>query len=79
MRSGAPLSRTAQRRGISDPQIALYAGAMGAGIIASVWKPGRSDPWRSGYQATWTQAAFGSLTNVLGEFAPDIGRMLKRK
>jgi hypothetical protein len=60
------------------PQIALYVGAMGAGMIGSVWKPGPSDPWRGGYQAVLTQAAFGSLTNILGEFAPEIGRMLKR-
>jgi hypothetical protein len=61
------------------PQIALYAAAMGAGMIGSVWKPGPSQPLRNGYQAALTQAAFGSLTNILGEFAPEIGRMLKRK
>jgi len=61
------------------PQIALYGGAMGAGMVGSVWKPGPSDPWRSGYQAVLTQAGFGTLTNILGEFAPEMGRILKRK
>jgi hypothetical protein len=27
----------------------------------------------------FTQAAFGSLANVVGEFAPEIDRLLKRK
>jgi|HubBroStandDraft_6_1064221.scaffolds.fasta_scaffold194345_2 hypothetical protein len=61
------------------PQIALYLGAMGAGMIESTWKPGAEDPWRSGYQSVLTQVAFGSFANVVGEFAPGIGKILKRK
>ena len=61
------------------PQIALYVGAMGAGMIAATWKPGTTDPWRSGYQSVVTQVAFGSCANILGEFAPEIKRKLMRK
>lgn len=61
------------------PQIGLYAGAMGAGMIASTWKPNGSGPWRQGYQSVMTQVAFGSFANVAGEFAPDVMRVLKRK
>jgi hypothetical protein len=60
------------------PQIALYAGAMGAGMIASTWSPERKDVWRSGYQSVLTQVAFGSAANVVGEFAPEITRLLHR-
>jgi hypothetical protein len=61
------------------PQIALYVGAMGAGMIESTWDPGSHDLWRSGYQSVLTQVAFGSFANVIGEFAPEIGKILKRK
>jgi len=61
------------------PQIALYGGALGAGMVASVWKPTQSSAWVSGYQSVVTQVVFGSFSNVLGEFAPEIGRLLKRK
>jgi hypothetical protein len=61
------------------PQIAMYAGALGAGMISSTWKPDQGDLWIQGYHSVVTQAAFGSFSNVLGEFAPEIGRLLKRK
>ena len=61
------------------PQLAMYAGAMGAGMAASLWKPEQSKVWVEGYQSMITQAAFGSFSNTLGEFAPEIGRLLGRK
>ena len=61
------------------PQIGLYAGAMGAGMIASTWKPEGAGIWRQGYQSMLTQAAFGSFANVVGEFAPDLLRVVKRR
>jgi hypothetical protein len=61
------------------PQLAMYGGAMGAGMVASTWKPGGKKPWVEGYQSMVTQAAFGSFANIIGEFAPEIGRLLKRK
>jgi hypothetical protein len=61
------------------PQIAMYAGAMGAGMISSAWNPEQKDTLRLGYQSVLTQAAFGSFSNVVAEFAPDIGRLFKGK
>ena len=58
------------------PQIALYAGAMGAGMISSVWEPQAPAAWRVGYQSMITQAAFGSFANLAAEFAPEITRVL---
>ena len=60
------------------PQIALYAGAMGAGMVTSTWEPATNDVWRGGYQSLLTQAAFGCVSNVFGEFAPEVGRLLRR-
>ncbi len=53
------------------PQFALYAGALGAGMLSSVWEP-RSKLWAEGYEGILTQAAFGMLSNWVGEFAPEI-------
>lgn len=60
------------------PQIALYAAALAAGAISSTWKPGPSEPWRNAYQAMFTQVIFGSLANLVGEFAPEINHLIKR-
>jgi len=58
------------------PQIALYAGAMGAGMISSIWQPQSPATWRVGYQSMITQAAFGSFANLVAEFAPEITRVI---
>jgi hypothetical protein len=59
------------------PQIALYAGAMGAGMISSTWQPNTPAVWRVGYQSMITQAAFGSFANLFAEFAPEITGVLR--
>ena len=61
------------------PQIAMYAGAFGAGIIAGTWQPASPSLLTKGYQGVVTQAAFGVCANWLGEFAPDIKRVLQKK
>jgi hypothetical protein len=61
------------------PQLALYAGAFGSGAIASLWYPGNPKPWVEGYHSMITQAGWGLATNWVGEFAPEIGRIVKRK
>lgn len=61
------------------PQIALYAGAFGAGIIAGTWQPASPSVLTKGYQGVVTQAVFGVCANWLGEFAPDIKRVLQKK
>jgi hypothetical protein len=60
------------------PQFALYGGAFASGMISSTWKP-RSEVLEQGYQGMLTQAEFGLVANWIGEFAPDILRVLERK
>jgi hypothetical protein len=59
------------------PQFALYAGALGSGAISSLWFPSKPNAWVEGYQAMIMQAGWGLATNWVGEFAPDIVRILK--
>lgn len=59
------------------PQLAMYAGAFGGGVIAASWQPDNPGLLTKGYQAVVTQAIFGTGANWLGEFAPDIKRVLK--
>ncbi|MGE5835485.1 MAG: hypothetical protein ACM4AI_13445 [Acidobacteriota bacterium] len=61
------------------PQLAMYAGAWVGGIVASTWKPAKDDIWEEGYGAMLTQVGFGSLANIVGEFAVEIGKLLGRK
>ena len=59
------------------PQLAMYAGAFGGGVIAASWQPDNPGLLTKGYQGVVTQAIFGVGANWLGEFAPDIKRALK--
>jgi len=61
------------------PQLAMYTGALVAGTIASTWKPAADDAWTDAWQSAVTQAAFGSIANVVAEFAPEILKLLGRK
>jgi hypothetical protein len=61
------------------PQIGLYAGALGAGLISSIWELPSRSLWKLGYQSVVTQAAFGSFGNTVGEFAVDLKQMLTGK
>jgi hypothetical protein len=61
------------------PQIAMYAGAWGAGLIASTWKPAADDLWEEGYSSVLTQIFFGSVANLIGEFGVEIGKLLGKK
>jgi hypothetical protein len=58
------------------PQIAMYAAALGAGLITSTWRPG-SSAWSQGWHSVLTQVAFGSAANVTGEFWPEVLKFLK--
>ena len=60
------------------PQLPLYAGAFGAGVVAGTWKP-HSDLPAEGYRGAITQTIFGVAANWYGEFAPDINRILRGK
>lgn len=59
------------------PQIAMYAGAFGSGVVAGTWKPGNRDLAAEGYRSLITQAGFGVAANWIGEFAPDIMRIVR--
>lgn len=61
------------------PQLGLYAGAFAAGVVAGTWKPQDRDLLTEGYRATLTQAGFGVAANWVGEFAPDILRVVLRR
>jgi hypothetical protein len=61
------------------PQLMPYVGSFASGVIAATWQPGNPNYLVKGYQSAITQAWVGSLINVLGEFAPDITRKLKRQ
>jgi len=54
------------------PAVPLYAGSFGAGMLSSVWLPGRRNPWAEGGYAALEQAGFGSAYNWVSEFAIDI-------
>lgn len=76
LRNFITYNRTESQR---RPQLALYAGAFGSGAISSLWYPGYPKPWVEGYQSMVTQAGWGLATNWVGEFAPEINRIVKRK
>ena len=61
------------------PQLMPYLGAFGAASIASTWTPGHAEWEVEGYQAVITQVFVGMGVNWIGEFAPEIGKRLKRK
>jgi hypothetical protein len=66
-------NRTEQER---RPAIPLYAGSFGAGMIASVWLPGRHNTWAEGAYGALFQAGLGSGYNFASEFAFNILRKL---
>jgi hypothetical protein len=61
------------------PQVMPYIGAFGASALATKWEPGNSEWMAKGYQGAITQVFVGAGINWIGEFAPEIGRVLKRK
>jgi hypothetical protein len=61
------------------PQLALFGAAFGAGVIAGTWEPGNPSLLTRGYQGMITQVFFGMGANWIGEFAPDIKRILQKK
>jgi hypothetical protein len=59
------------------PQFALYAGAFGAGVAAGSWTPNH-DLLHLGGHGALSQAGFGVLANLVGEFWPEFMRVLHR-
>ena len=56
------------------PQLALYAGAFGGGMISTAWKPHPRNAFAEGGRAMLGQAGYGSLLNFFIEFAGEINR-----
>jgi hypothetical protein len=61
------------------PQIMPFLGAFGSSAIATEWAPGNPKWQVRGYQAVITQVFVGAGINWLGEFAPEIVRILHKK
>jgi len=58
------------------PQLALYGGAFGGGLISTAWKPRPRNAFAEGGRAMLGQAAYGTLLNLFIEFAGDINRKI---
>jgi hypothetical protein len=61
------------------PQIMPYLGTFAASALATEWEPGHPQWVVKGYQAAITQVFVGAGINWIGEFSPEISRILKRK
>lgn len=61
------------------PQLIPYLSAFSASAIATSWQPGNPSWQIKGYQAVITQFFVGAGINWLGEFAPEITRILRKK
>ena len=61
------------------PQLFPYVGAFAGSVTATAWEPGHPRWQVKGYQAAITQVPIGMGINWIGEFAPEIGRVLRRE
>lgn len=61
------------------PQIMPYLGAFAGSVVSTTWKPGNARVWTEGYQGVITQLPIGIGINFLGEFAPEITRIIRKK
>ena len=61
------------------PQLGLYAGSFGGGLISTAWKPHPRNAFAEGGRAMAGQVAYGTLLNLFIEFATDINRKLGAK
>lgn len=61
------------------PQLFPYVGAFVGSVTATTWTPGKQKWQVKGYQAVITQIPVGMGINWLGEFAPDIVRVIRKR
>lgn len=61
------------------PQLGLYAGAFGGGVISAAWKPAPRNALTEGTRAALEQGGYGALLNLFIEFAGDINKKLGSK
>jgi len=74
VRNFVTYNRTEKER---RPQLAMYGAAFGSGIISTAWKPEPLHALSNGADGMLNQAIWGTLSNLVGEFAPEIKRILK--
>jgi hypothetical protein len=60
------------------PQLMPYIAAFGSGAITAMWEPDNTEILTKGYQSAVTQIWWGSMSNMLGEFAPDVLKKLRK-
>jgi hypothetical protein len=60
------------------PQLLPYLGAFTGSVTATAWQPGNPNWEVTGYQAVITQVPVGMAINWIGEFAPEITRVVHR-
>jgi hypothetical protein len=61
------------------PQLALYGGAFGGGLISTAWKPHPRNAFAEGGRAMLGQAGYGGLLNFFIEFSKDINEKIGAK
>ena len=61
------------------PQLGLYGGSFGGGMISAAWKPRPRNAFAEGGRAMLGQAAYGTLLNFFIEFAGDINHKIGAK
>ena len=61
------------------PQLMPYAASFGGGVITATWEPGNPGLLVKGYQGVIDQVAVGIASYWIGEFAPEITRVLRKK
>ena len=58
------------------PQLALYGGAFGGGLVSTAWKPKPRNAFAEGSRAAAEQGGYGALLNIFIEFSPDFSGAL---
>jgi hypothetical protein len=61
------------------PQLALYLGAFGGGLISTAWKPKPRNAFAEGGRAAAEQGGYGVALNFFIEFAGEINRKIGAK
>lgn len=61
------------------PQLAMYVGAFGGGLISTAWKPKPRNAFAEGGRAAAEQGGYGIAWNIFLEFAGEINRKLGAK
>ena len=75
----SPLLSSVRDTTLNSPQLFTYAGAFAGSVTATAWEPGNPNWQVKGYQAAITQVPVGMGINFIGEFAPEITKVIRKK